>query len=539
MIVDATASFPPAGIAYFLFDVFFDYAQTNYSYVDECSLRQKLQDFYTLTPVLGTHDAPWICTVLMMFAVGTQFAHLSSRPHEHHSVELSTGQEDAHSADDAVVLTFYHSASRLIPDVIAAASIDSVQAFLLLGVYALPIDAAGLSCTYLGIAIRIATQNGMHRRYHKYLEPRQIELRNRIWWTAFTLERRISVLHGRPVSVARSEVDSDLPTDFPELRPTTRIDTLPNVLAMIKLTDALEDARDKLLSLKKAPRKLRSTVFGSILQSKRELQQYWQSLPDATFCRDLTPDKPLFRFNVHLVLTYHLIHIFIGRSFIFNRTRASSPDTPIEQYLADWVETRNVLVAECVQSAEAVIDLCQVLHDEVGLARASYTEFTSCCAAILAVLAQRISAGPVGPANDLRLQSVCNKGIKLIKQLSVGIYSANSEKLAVEVLERALHRLDPRGHKEASESTRRSAYTQFKDWAVLQQSEPGEREQASALGHAGNLAPASHNLDVPDFSQSSLLEGTEWYGDSGCNPFELGELASVPGLDQLFEYGLL
>lgn len=128
----------------------------------------------------------------MMFAVGTQFAHLSSMPDEHGPAELSTGQEDTHSADDAVVLAFYHSAARLIPDVIAAASIDSVQAFLLLGVYALPIDAAGLSCTYLGIAIRIATQNGMHRRYHKNLEPRQVELRNRIWWTAFTLERSVA-----------------------------------------------------------------------------------------------------------------------------------------------------------------------------------------------------------------------------------------------------------------------------------------------------------------------------------------------------------
>ncbi|KAJ9635494.1 hypothetical protein H2199_008497 [Coniosporium tulheliwenetii] len=486
MVVDAATSFPPAEVAYFLFDVFFDYAQTNYSYVDEYSLRQKLQDFYTLTPVLGTHDAPWICTVLMMFAVGTQFAHLSSRPDDHDPAQLSTGQEDAHSADDAVVLTFYHSAARLIPDVIAAASIDSVQAFLLLGVYALPVDAAGLSYTYLGIAIRIAIQNGMHH--------------------------------------------------FPKLRPTTRVDTLPNILAMIKLTDALEDARDKLFSLKKAPRKFRPTVLGSILQLKRELQQHWQSLPDATFCRDLDPGKPLFRFNIHLALTYHLIHIFIGRSFIFDRTGASSTDTPIEQHLAEWTETRNVLVAECVQSAEAVIDLCQVLHDEVGLARASYTESTSCCAALLAVLAQRISEGP---ADSLRLQSVCNKGIKLIKQMSVGIYSANSEKLAVDVLETALHRLDHRGHKEASESTRRSAYARFRDWAVLRQSGPGEREQAKALGHTGDLAPVSHSFDVPEFSQSSLPEDTEWYGDSGCNPFELGELASVPGLDQWFEYGLL
>lgn len=262
MVVDAAGSFPPAEVAYFLLDAFFEYAQTNYSYVDEDSLRQKLREFYPLSPTLGINDASWVCTVLMIFAIGTQFAHLSSKPDQDGAAEDSTAREDPHSTDDTIAIAFYHSASRLIPAVIAAASIDSVQAFVLLGVYALPIDAAGLSCTYFGIAINIATQNGMHRKYNKNLEPRQIELRKRIWWTAYTLERcvahllptygvltphrRICVLHGRPVAVARSEVDSDLPADFPELRATSRVENLPNVLAMIRLTDALQDARDKM-----------------------------------------------------------------------------------------------------------------------------------------------------------------------------------------------------------------------------------------------------------------------------------------------------
>ncbi|KAF9629126.1 hypothetical protein BFW01_g10329 [Lasiodiplodia theobromae] len=179
VVIDAVSSFPPAEVAAFLADVFFKFAQTNYSYVDEQTLRQKLGRFYSLSPEIDINDAPWVCTILMIFAIGTQFAHLSS------SAEDGTD----HGADDILALEFYHKASGLISDVIAVASIESVQAFLLLGVYTLPIDAAGLSCTYLGIAIKIATQNGMHRKHHKTLASRQVELRRRLWWTAYTLER--------------------------------------------------------------------------------------------------------------------------------------------------------------------------------------------------------------------------------------------------------------------------------------------------------------------------------------------------------------
>ena len=55
------------------------------------------------------------------------------------------------------------------------------------------------------------------------------------------------MLHGKPVTVSRSEVDADQPLDLPELRIEGQIDTMPNFLAMIKLTGFLEEARDKML----------------------------------------------------------------------------------------------------------------------------------------------------------------------------------------------------------------------------------------------------------------------------------------------------
>ncbi len=191
VIVDVATIFPPREIAFFLLHIFFEYAQTNYFYVDERFLRLRLREFYSSPLRLDSSHAPWVCTLLMMFAIGTQFAHLES--HTDSSNDSGEASDQQHNStgknDHEVGLSFYHAACRLIPDVIADASIESVQAFLLLGVYALPVDAAGLSCTYFGIAIKIATQNGMHRNFTKSLDERQVELRRRIFWTAVTLER--------------------------------------------------------------------------------------------------------------------------------------------------------------------------------------------------------------------------------------------------------------------------------------------------------------------------------------------------------------
>lgn len=194
VVANAAAFFPPQPVADFLINIFFDYAQTNYSYVDEQNLRDRLRNFYLDQDPIKTRDSPWVCTTLMVFAIATQFAHLSSSQHD----DSRPGTEDpeledlaALSPDDNAALKFYHAAKTLVPDVIVLASIESVQAFLLLGVYTLPIDPDRLSYTYIGVALRLGISNAMHRnlRTPTGLDARSVEIRNRIWWTAFTLEQ--------------------------------------------------------------------------------------------------------------------------------------------------------------------------------------------------------------------------------------------------------------------------------------------------------------------------------------------------------------
>lgn len=172
-------------MADFLVQTFFKYAQTNNFYVEEDWLREKLNTCYTNPSSLTSADAGAVCAILMVLAIGTQFAHMDSPTPVN---KLSS--DDHRFSEDEVGLTFYQFASKLLPDIITTASVRSVQACLLIGTYLLPLDTSGLSYTYFGLALKMAIQNGMHRKYYgEGLDPHMVEVRNRVFWTAYTIEK--------------------------------------------------------------------------------------------------------------------------------------------------------------------------------------------------------------------------------------------------------------------------------------------------------------------------------------------------------------
>jgi hypothetical protein len=168
-----------------LTSAFLKFSQTNYFYFHEATFRRKLDFYYATEHQLSINDAGWICTLLMTFAIGTQFAHMQTK-----STPGSSASATENTPDDVIGLELYRFSCRLIPDLMTVASVETVQAFLLLGVYTLPIDTAGLAYIYYGLAIKMAIQNGMHRKLvDGNVAPEIIEVRNRLWWSAYSLER--------------------------------------------------------------------------------------------------------------------------------------------------------------------------------------------------------------------------------------------------------------------------------------------------------------------------------------------------------------
>ncbi|PYH93067.1 C6 transcription factor [Aspergillus ellipticus CBS 707.79] len=545
---------PPRFVADFLVQIFFKYAQTNNFYVEEDWLRDKLNTCYSDPSSLSSKDAGSVCAILMVLAVGTQFAHMESSIPINRLSSNSAFDDDHHFSEDDVGLTFYQFASKLLPDIIATASVRSVQACLLIGTYLLPLDTSGLCYTYFGLALKMAIQNGMHRKYYgEGLSPRMVEIRNRVFWTAYTIEKRVSILHGRPVSLLDADVDAPFPSDVPGLTPSGHSSNDINMVTLIKLTLKLGEVANEISVLRKSRKNQQQDCLERLLNLRKNLVDWWSSLPEETNCRDLNPAGPLFRSNVHLKLDYCLTRIFLGRPFLFSSMRAISLTTftgvPLKTP-SGLSKNRSTLVTDCIDAALEIIDLCRLLRDEPGLARASFTEFSSCRAALLVILAQSLTK------RTERLREALDKGMGLIKIMSMGVGSARSAVSVIETLERAIRRLEEYSQTQpgGSTGTTESAYDRFKNWEMLWKTgpiSPGVPFQDQF--HAGGTglppvvtpmpgAPSTNepveadvaSASLPDSSDFSVTHPLSQMPHFGLDHFvsnfpqELGEFTAIP-----------
>jgi len=214
------------------------------------------------------------------------------------------------------------------------------------------------------------------------------------------------------------------------------------------------------------------------------LIEWWATLPDQISCRDLRPGGDLFRSNVHLKLDYCLTRIFIGRPFLFSSVKAigGQPGAlpSIKSPTPSKTRASSIIVTDCVEAALEIVDLCRLLRDETGLARASYTEFSACRAALLVILAQSLTK------RTERLKNSLAQGMGLIKIMSMGVGSARSAVIVIEALERAIRRLDnwSESQTKVSPETLDSGYERFKSWEMLWKAGPISPESATVIPHS-------------------------------------------------------
>lgn len=186
--IAALTHLPPRHIAEFLTTAFFQHAESNYFFVKQSWLASKMDAVYSEDK--ASLDVSTTCILFMVLAIGTQYAYLQSTATQGIPSARTAGSEPSAFSEDALGVSFYQQACRLLPDIITISSLESVQACLLIGLYTLPLDASGLSHVYLNLAVRLAIQNGMHRRHHRSAFVGDVaEQSNRVWWTAFTMER--------------------------------------------------------------------------------------------------------------------------------------------------------------------------------------------------------------------------------------------------------------------------------------------------------------------------------------------------------------
>lgn len=171
------------------------------------------------------------------------------------------------------------------------------------------------------------------------------------------------------------------------------------------------------------------------------------------------------------------------------------------------------------------IVLLRTLHETTGLARPSYTEFSSCRAALLVMLAQSVN----GP-QSAELKAAIEMGMQLIRRMAVGNnVSTQSETSVIEALEIAVRRLhemqearggmgegdhggavsygadDDRGKVYEEVDAGKTGYERFRQWASLWPAAKGDTQQEATRSQGKGI---SSSCVFPQATTPSALPGS-------------------------------
>jgi hypothetical protein len=177
----AANSLPPRHVTDFLLKTCIEFGTDSFFYFDQDQLLAEVDEFYTDPASALRYDASFICLVLSALALGAQ----RSLP-----LGLDNGIPTSRFEDGDPGQLFFEKAKFLIPDVIERSSLRAIQATFILGVYLLPQTAVGSSYIYIGIALRKAVSFDLHHPPDDFaMSMREREIRCRLWWSIYALER--------------------------------------------------------------------------------------------------------------------------------------------------------------------------------------------------------------------------------------------------------------------------------------------------------------------------------------------------------------
>ncbi|WWC71465.1 uncharacterized protein I206_105423 [Kwoniella pini CBS 10737] len=111
---------------------------------------------------------------------------------------------------------YYNAAVACLSTLTSHHSLATVQALVLLIIYGLRHPTAEVSVWQVGgLAMRTAVELGMHRRLRSRSErekdPMRYEMKKRVFWAVYTLDRMMAAQLGRPAGIQDRDIDVELP----------------------------------------------------------------------------------------------------------------------------------------------------------------------------------------------------------------------------------------------------------------------------------------------------------------------------------------
>ncbi|TVY26180.1 putative transcriptional regulatory protein [Lachnellula hyalina] len=182
-----------------ILEAYFTRVHLRYPFLDPSDIRQRHANRFSqsnLTP----QDQYGTFKIYMIYAIGATMLRL-------------TEQYDYTPPEN-----FFMTALQYISAARESHSVHNIEAMTLLVLYNLRSPSNSGIWYMIGLAIRTCIDLGLHREaYYHNVAPYEGQLRRRLFWTVYFLERVIAVSLGRPYSIADRDIDAQMPLEIDDI----------------------------------------------------------------------------------------------------------------------------------------------------------------------------------------------------------------------------------------------------------------------------------------------------------------------------------
>lgn len=247
--------------------------------------------------------------------------------------------------------------------------VRSVQILILLAIYSLRAPQGPGAWTCIGLAMRTCIDLGMHRRSpvgrFSILES---EMRKRIFWTCYCLDRQISIILGRPFAISDQDIDVELPLD---------VDESVQDAAVFEAAQApVKSERDPpavstslscfihICCLRRIESKIQQTIYRvdqPVGASEADVEIFMKQLEDwkhgiPSDARQHSGDKPTTTTDTKVIdgYGYYMVYYYKCLRFLLHPL-LSGPNTPLE------------FILKCAEACGGVCQTYKKLHQNISV----------------------------------------------------------------------------------------------------------------------------------------------------------------------------
>ncbi|KAJ5757805.1 uncharacterized protein N7511_006499 [Penicillium nucicola] len=516
----AIDAFPPRPIADFLLVVVLKHATDTFFYFDQDQMLGEIAQFYQDSNSPLRSDITFVCLAMAAFALGSQWAPLE-RPDE--------SVISLHRDPDNMGRFFYNHAKALIPDTIDRPCLRSIQAPFLLGVYLMPASAIGSSYIYMGLALRKALAFDLHIDADgQTITTREREVRRRLWWSIYSLERCTTVKLNKPRSVNVEIIKAPHPSPLPALDRLQKYDNIQFQMAYTRLMKILDQIAEPRSLPDEAAEQSRAERWES------DLREWKKSLPSDFKMDAMHPKDSRFRTIFHLYLNYHYAWITMGKVALVTVAR-----TGLRSHLQPWSkppEQSDFIIKQsrsCAKAARKLLVLFEHLASTGNTTRFSFTDFQGCSIATIVTLVAGIME------RDSGYEARVTFGLDCLRKMATGNITAKMGVKFVEAVQSITNEAAARIHQESLISTNAtqdvqasdttSAYNRWATWLTeMECSQTEEHTLHPERGSEGNRDVPYSETFSSQIEQSNDLDIPGWRAENDSVPEHLLDSQDIP-----------